>query len=160
VSASEGARLPGSVIAGLSGDSEAEDQANLLITVDPDGMPRVSLLSRGELVVLSPEELLVAVWAHSHTAANLARAGSAVLFRVDEGVARGVRLRVAEPRRDFETAAGLLLAGFRCVVADVLGDAVPYATISATLSFRLADPGLVLDRWADVHARLTTRFRS
>ena len=79
---SEFERMPKDLAALFSGEGFAARHGVALpfVTVDPEGYPRASLLSFGEVRARSREELSVAVRTGSHTAANLIRRRSAMLF--------------------------------------------------------------------------------
>ena len=48
-----------------------------LLTVGPEGWPHVALLSAGEVLAATPEEIRLALWPSSQTTANLRRTGQA-----------------------------------------------------------------------------------
>src|ERR1700730_4391632 len=78
----ESTRLPDQLQVLFSGEGFEQRHGVALpfVTVDPEGYPRAALLSFGEVRARSREELSVAVRTGSHTAANLIRRRSAMLF--------------------------------------------------------------------------------
>jgi len=77
-----------------------------LLTVDPDGYPRVCLLSRAELT--AGPDTVRCVLRSPHTIANLRGHRRAVLIVVSDRSARYLRLRVLEVVGD-ESAAGVVV---------------------------------------------------
>src|SRR5215471_3924896 len=75
-------RLPRDLEALFSGEgfSARHGIAIPFVTVDPEGYPRAALLSFGEVRAVSRRELVVAVRAGSHPAANLIRRRVAMLY--------------------------------------------------------------------------------
>jgi len=77
-----------------------------LVTTDPDGYPRVALLTMGEIRAVSPVRLGVAVMAGSRTAFNLVRRGMATILFLHRRVTASIQARAgrgrvsgADPRR-------------------------------------------------------------
>jgi hypothetical protein len=68
-------------------------EAIRLATVDADSWPHEAELSVGEVLALSPTELLVAIWPRSHTAQNLHRDGRLTLALVYNGALLEIRAR-------------------------------------------------------------------
>ena len=64
-----------------------------LLTTDPEGFPRVALLTLGEVRANSDSELAVAVRARSRTALNLLRRGTATLLYMNRRVTASVQAR-------------------------------------------------------------------
>ena len=69
-----------------------------LLTTDPEGFPRVALLTLGEVRANSPSELAVAVQADSRTAFNLVRRGSATLLYLHRQMTASVQTRAGRGR--------------------------------------------------------------
>ena len=116
-----------------------------LVTVASDGAPHSSLLSVGEVRAASPRRLGLALWASSTTTSNLRRHPWASLLVVVDGMYYDIELAAtAHPAGD-GTPAGLALFGaeVRCVHRDV----VPYADVTSGITYRLREPGSVLERW-------------
>ncbi|GAA4614625.1 hypothetical protein GCM10023195_63910 [Actinoallomurus liliacearum] len=92
-----GNRLPDELVQALGDEAlVAPDQpAFLLITTDPDGAPRICMLSVGELFVRDERTLRVALWRGTRTARNLGRGGTVLLGAVSPGSVIYVR---ATPR--------------------------------------------------------------
>ncbi len=69
-----------------------------LLTTDPEGFPRVALLTLGEVRANSVSELAVAVRAGSRTAFNLVRRGTATLLYMNRNVTASVQARAGRGR--------------------------------------------------------------
>ena len=69
-----------------------------LLTTDPDGFPRVALLTLGEVRANSASELAVAVRADSRTAFNLVRRATATLLYMHKQVTASVQARAGRGR--------------------------------------------------------------
>jgi hypothetical protein len=69
-----------------------------LLTTDPEGFPRVALLTLGEVRANSPDEIAVAVRAKSRTAFNLVRRGSATLLYMNRGLTASVQTKAGHGR--------------------------------------------------------------
>ena len=152
-----GHEMPAGVHALLDGTrlEEAAGLTVLLLTVDEAGWPRLAMLSAGEVLATGPRTLRLALWPGSTTAANLARAGRATLALVHDGAGWYLRCE-ARPRPDLALPGGRRLAGFQLLVSDALEDVVPYAELTAGVSFRLADPQGTLSAWRETVAALRT----
>lgn len=77
-----------------------------LITADPNGFPRVALLTMGEVRAVSPVRLGVAVMAGSRTAFNLVRRGTATVLYLRRRTTASIQARAGrgcvcgtDPRR-------------------------------------------------------------
>ena len=143
--------LPTEVLQLLAGTPEAGawEPVFPLLTADPDGLPRVCLLSRAEL---DAEPAVVRCVIRSRrTTANLRRTGAAVLQVVEGTVSWSLRTRVG---RTAEDAHG----GF---AAELVVTAVERDSLDIPLRPMgfLADAALAaLERWDDnavLFARLT-----
>jgi hypothetical protein len=91
----ESTRIPDQLQVLLSGEGFAQHHGVALpfVTVDPQGFPRAALLSFGEVRARSRKELVVAVRAGSHTAANLIRRRTAMLYYLGRNCAMWVQAR-------------------------------------------------------------------
>ncbi|MEX0878849.1 MAG: hypothetical protein WEB59_05115 [Thermoanaerobaculia bacterium] len=69
-----------------------------LLTTDPEGFPRVALLTLGEVRANSPSQLVVAVQAGSRTAFNLVRRGTATLLYLNRLMCASVQARAGRGR--------------------------------------------------------------
>lgn len=69
-----------------------------LITTDPDGFPRVALLTMAEVRAVSPLRLGVAVMAGSRTAINLVRRGMATILFLHRSVTASIQARARHGR--------------------------------------------------------------
>ena len=146
-----GAELPAAVLGLLAGTPEAGawEPVFPLVTTDPDGGPRVCLLSSAELEA-DPDRVRCAVRSR-RTTANLRRGGAALLQVVEGATSWSVRTRVGRTAQDGHGgfAAELLVTA---VEPDSLG--IPLRPMTF-----LADAALAaLERWDDnavLFARLT-----
>jgi len=93
-------RLPGEVARALGGEAFRRRRRVVLplLTTDPEGYPRAALLTPGEVRVLSPTRLAVAVLATSRTALNLIRRRRATLLYLHRTMAASVQARVGRGR--------------------------------------------------------------
>jgi hypothetical protein len=143
--------LPTDVLRVLAGTPEAGTWEPVfpLLTADPDGLPRICLLSRAE-VSADPTVVRCAIRSR-RTTANLRRAGVAVLQVVEGAASWSVRTRVGRTAQD---AHGGFAA--ELVVTDVERDSLDVPL--RPMGF-LADAALAaLERWDDnavLFARLT-----
>lgn len=69
-----------------------------LITTDPDGFPRVAMLTMGEVRATSPVRLGVAVMAGSRTAFNLVRRGTATVLYLHRRTTASIQARAGRGR--------------------------------------------------------------
>lgn len=69
-----------------------------LLTTDPEGYPRVALLTLSEVRATSATALTVAVKSGSRTALNLIRRGSATVLYLARGVAASVQAKAGRGR--------------------------------------------------------------
>ena len=154
MSTSLGDRLPAAVTTAFDGErlQEKVGLGYLLVTSDPDGSPRPCMLSCGELLAPDDRRLRVALWAGTHTSANLSR-GSACLFcYVEEGSVLYVR---GAPRH-----VGVLerhhVECFDIEVSSVESDDHPGMPAAGTFRFTVTGQPLesVLAEWQDRLAAL------
>lgn len=147
-------RLPDSVLELLDGtDLEGKiGQAFLLITCEPDGWPRLALLSVGEVLAPSATRIYLALYADSGTTQVLTGAGRALLILVQDGVTYKVRLtteRIAASVRS--DGVNTYFCGRVVAVAE---DQVGYARVVRGIEYELVDERAVLDRWQQQLDRL------
>lgn len=145
------ARVPKEVIKALDGLPEisGREAAALIVSVDVDGFPRVTLLSRAELD--ADERSVRFILAGRTTPTNLTRSGQATLFVVEGDTAYSCGLAV---RRSIQEA------GMHGYVADVV--AVRQDSLGIPLSgiSYVTPPGLPsTERWA-VSRRLLEQLRA
>lgn len=145
-----GRQLPPALMQYLDGrDLPRKTQALRLCTVDGDGWPRETLLSAGEMLAMSPQQLRFALFAQSTTAANLARDARVTLTVVlDDGLCQ-VRLAVRRLSPDDGP-----LAAYEGTVDAVRLQSATYAGLDSGLVFRLHEPEAVLPRWQQQLAAL------
>lgn len=158
MSASQGdkpqsSQLPEALIRGLASKNSARGQATCICTVDNDDFPRLSLISSAEVSLVSQDRLVLALWANSRTVSNIRRHPQATLFRIDEQIARTVRLSCAAPI-PFTLSNGQELVAITANVIDVMEDSVTYASLVGTIEFELHAADEVLPRWQEVQDRL------
>lgn len=126
-----------------------------LITVAPDGRPRVALLSVGEVVAVSPSQWRIALYAHSQSARNLASPGSKGVICVVAGGAHHVHEIVVRSVRA-EPIRGLALSVLAVSVESTVRDRVDYATVTSGITYELMGPrSEVLERWTETIRALT-----
>ena len=141
--------VPQPVVGALEGTPEigAEEAAFLILTVDVDGAPHVTLLSRAELAT-SGSQILVTLSGRS-TPRNIDRTGTAALFAVVDDTAYTCHLQ-ARGR-----AVEARMVGYRFEVishrADSLG--IPLTPITYVTPPELPS----IERWA-TSARLLARL--
>jgi hypothetical protein len=93
-------RMPRDLVRALSGEAFRRRRRLVLplLTSDPEGYPRVALLTMSEVRATSPTALTVAVQSGSRTALNLIRRGSATLLYLARGVAASVQAKAGRGR--------------------------------------------------------------
>ena len=138
-------QLPDALIRYLDGtDLLHKTQALRVSTVDAAGWPHAALLSAGDAVAVSPQQLRFAVFAQSTTAANLARdARVTVTLSLDRGMCE---LRM-HARRLSKISNDVPLAIFEATVGDVRMHVAPYADVTTGITFQLHQPDAVRERW-------------
>jgi hypothetical protein len=96
----EFSRMPRNLQAALSGTGFRRRRHLVLpfLTTDPEGFPRVALLTLGEVRANSPSQLAVAVQAESRTAFNLVRRGTATLLYLNRRMSASVQARAGRGR--------------------------------------------------------------
>lgn len=155
MTADAGPGLPDSVIAGMGAKNLSTGQATLVITVDTTGVPRVALLSNAELYVADRTHLHIAMWSGSRSEQNVRRTGDLLLFRVDAGVPRSIRLRCDAPRPLLKMQ-GRSLSCFVAEITSVNEDTVDYARLVSTYEFELNDPVTILPTWERIQNALSS----
>jgi hypothetical protein len=128
-----GDRLPPAVLAAFDGErlSDKVGLGYLLVTTDPDGTPRPCMLSCGEILAVDDRRLRLALWAGTHTAANLSL-GTTCLFCY---VAPGSVLYVKGTLTSLGTLERHHVECFDLVVASVEADDHPGMPASDTFRF-------------------------
>jgi hypothetical protein len=116
--------------------SDPDQPAYLLVTTDPDGAPRISMLSAGELLARDERTLRVALWPGTGTAANLSRGGAALVGLIAPGLVVYVRTQPV-PLRVPETAR---LECFELTATGVKADAHPGMPVTSGIAFRVPEP--------------------
>jgi hypothetical protein len=93
-------RMPPALAAALSGEAFRRRRRHVLLlgTSDPDGFPRFSLLTLGEIRALSDSSLAVAVRARSRTAVNLVRRATATLLYLSRNLTASIQARAGRGR--------------------------------------------------------------
>jgi len=93
-------RMPRDLEAALSGDGFRRRRRLVvpLLTADPEGFPRVALLTFGELRASSPSRLTVAVLAGSRTAFNLVRRKTATILYLQRQMTASIQARAGRGR--------------------------------------------------------------
>jgi flavin reductase (DIM6/NTAB) family NADH-FMN oxidoreductase RutF len=147
------ARLAGSVVpdalADLLNGVDLHSKVGLtveLLTVGDEGWPNVALLSAGEVVVVGPSQVRIALWPDSQTSRNLAAREQCTLTLVQGGAAHYLRCRAASGG-PLELSTGHRLARFDLTVSQYLVDEVAYARLESGAVFSLAQPDQTLEMW-------------
>jgi hypothetical protein len=93
-------RMPRDLEAALSGDGFRRRRRLVvpLLTTDPEGFPRVALLTFGELRAGSSTRLAVAVMGGSRTAFNLVRRGTATVLYLHRQMTASIQARAGHGR--------------------------------------------------------------
>lgn len=93
-------RLPRDLHAALGGEGFRRRRHIVLplLTTDPEGFPRVALLTMGEVRANSLSQISVAVQAESRTAFNLVRRGTATLLYLHRELTASVQARAGHGR--------------------------------------------------------------
>jgi len=143
-----GAIVPAPLAALIDGRdlAAASGHTFILLTAAEGDWPHAALLSAGE-VLLHSGRLRLALWPGSATAANLTRSGRATLLAVVPPATYDLRLR-AERRHDI-TVRGRPLAYFEADLVETVEDVVAYATVTAGITFDLADREATLASWSE-----------
>jgi hypothetical protein len=96
----EFSRMPKNLEMVLAGDGFRRRRRLVvpLLTTDPEGFPRVALLTLGELRANSPSEIGVAVMAGSRTAFNLVRRGVATILYLNRQMTAFIQVRAGRGR--------------------------------------------------------------
>jgi hypothetical protein len=141
------------VVGYLSGEQleRRAGEAIRLSTVGEDGWPHAAQLSVGEILAISPIELLVAIWHGSHTAENLRRDGRVTLSLASEGALLEIRAK-ATLRAEHMTSSKL--AVYSVAVERVNEHRSNYADVASGVTFRLHDPERTMKRWREQIAAL------
>lgn len=93
-------RMPRNLEAALSGEGFRRRRRLVVpfVTTDPEGFPRVALLTLGELRASSASKLAVAVTGGSRTAFNLVRRGTATILYLHRQVTASIQARAGRGR--------------------------------------------------------------
>ncbi len=128
--------------------SAKEGETLIFITVNEDGWPHLSLLSVGEVIATSPQEIRIALWPRTTTTENLRRSGCATLAAIWQGTAYYVELEA----ESFTSSSPVedSLARFSARVRRVLADRVDYADLTAGVRFALKDKARSVRSWQEV----------
>lgn len=88
-----GDRLPAEFLSALDGqDLERKyGETYIVLTADPDGLPRPCMLSAGELLALNDRTVRIALWPNGRTGANLRRGAKVVICFVAPNLVLYVR---------------------------------------------------------------------
>ena len=113
-----------------------------LVVSDDAGWPRVASLSVGEVLATGPRTILLTMYETSRTTRTLAGRGRGLLVLVDDGAIVKVELEASVAGG----SEGRTI--FRCVIAGVERDEVPYARVTHGIEFALVDGAAATDRWA------------
>lgn len=135
-----------------------DHSAYLLVTTDPGGEPRISMLSAGEVIACDEQSLRVALWQGTRTAANLARGGTALFGMVVPG--RVVYVRTEPSRLLVPEAADLEC--FELTVTGVKSDMHAGMPVTSGITFRVEerDRAATVAAWQRQRELLTRAGRS
>jgi hypothetical protein len=137
--------IPDEVARYLDGtDLLTKTQALRLSTVDAEGWPHAALLSAGDMVVIPPRRIRIALFPQSGMTANLEREGRLTISLSLGGGVWEMRLR---SRRLPHSSAEVPLAFFEAEVEAVRQHIAPYADVTGGITFSLHEPQAVLPRW-------------
>ena len=148
--------LPEEVVRCLDG-SDLETKAKEAIrisTVDSDGWPHAAQVSAGEMLAVSGQEILLAIWPDSSTSKNLRRDRRLTLAFAHQGALLESRC-IAEL-----VAEGQKLSIFRITVKQVNVHRSQYAEVVSGIVFRLHDPSRTIKRWKEQIAVLKSFVKS
>jgi uncharacterized protein YndB with AHSA1/START domain len=145
--------LPDEVVRQLQGDQleSRAGEAIRLSTVGEDGWPHAAQLSVGEILAVSPTELLVAIWHGSHTADNLRRDGRVTLSLVSGGALLEIREKATLKAENLTASK---LAVYSVAIERVNEHRSTYADVVSGVTFRLHDEARTLARWREQIAAL------
>ncbi len=92
--------MPRDLEAALSGDGFRRRRRLVVpfLTADPEGFPRVALLTLGDLRAASASRLAVAVMANSRTAFNLVRRETATILYLQRRITASIQARAGRGR--------------------------------------------------------------
>lgn len=124
----------------------------LLVACEPDGWPRMAMLSVGEVLATSGREVRLALYPSSGTTAALTEAGKGLLIVVLDGTTYKIRVeatRVHDPGGGGESDALFVTS-----VTRVDEDRVGYATVEHGIMFSLTDEQAAVQRWVRTVERL------
>jgi hypothetical protein len=125
----------------------------LLLTARDDGWPHLTMLSVGEVIIVTERRLRLAIWPASTAASNLVARQRATLAAVVTPTAWLLRVSV-RPLQPIETPLGGRRAAFDADVVEAAADEAPYAVLDSGVHFRLNDETETLPRWAEVRRAL------
>lgn len=147
-----GDRLPARLQETFNGEDLERKSAHayLLVTSDPDGVPRPCMLSVGEILVVDDQTIRLALWSGSHTDDNLGRGSDALLcFWAPETV-----LYVKGSSRSLGRSGEHDVECFEIRVQSVESDAHPAMPVTDTISIKVEDPRRAIVEWAKKHETL------
>lgn len=124
-----------------------QHEAMQLLTGSEEEWPHQAMISMGEVIALSPQQLRLALWQGTKTSMNMRETGKATLIAVHEQRLLHIRLEVnllpeikgaVHPRDRFEAR-----------VIQVRVDQAPYAEITSGITFQLKDAPGTITRWKE-----------
>lgn len=144
-----GDRLPERVVRALDG-TDLEDKigtAYLLVSVDGDGLPRVCMLSAGEILAVDDRHLRLALWPKTRTSANLSRGGPVLLCFVE----RDTVLYIRGAGQPLGRSSRLGVERFDVEVRSIDSDAHPGMPVTQPIAFSIGtdDPKDVARAWRE-----------
>ncbi|PQP80084.1 hypothetical protein C0Q44_29075 [Paenibacillus sp. PCH8] len=124
-----------------------QHEAMQLLTVCEDQWPHQAMISIGEVIAVSPNQLRLALWQGTQTSMNMSKTGKATLIAVHGHQLLHIRLEVSmlpeikgavHPRDRFEAH-----------VVHIRVDHAPYAEITSGITFQLKDELEAITRWKE-----------
>ncbi len=126
-------------------------QAIRLSSVGENGWPYAAQLSFGEIIAVTPQLLLFAIWPRSTTCTNLQNNAKATLALIHDGAVIEVQAQVHLRQRSL---GGQDLCVFNAHVCQVIAHRAPYATVTGGMTFTLHNEEEALTRWRSQIAAL------
>jgi hypothetical protein len=139
--------LPRPIVDLLTGDDLPlhVGETFVLCACETGEVPRVALLSVGEVLAASGSELRFVLYAGSGTTRAVTSSGRALLVLVCEGVTYKIGLSMTP--RALPDVAGKGYRGFTGTVSECRRDEVGYAHVLHGIEYELADPEPTIARW-------------
>ncbi|MBK5458126.1 pyridoxamine 5'-phosphate oxidase family protein [Peribacillus sp. TH16] len=125
--------------------TDKQHEAMMLLTVSEDGWPHTAMISVGEIVAISGEELRIGLWPDTSTTANIIHTNKATLVLFWRGKAHYIRLSI-ERLKELPTAR-YQRERFLARVVSAREDVAKYADITSGIKIKLKNSKEVVERW-------------